>query len=55
MQVIMILHENLQMCPKLHEIYLSKYKTYSNSTFIQNLICKAIYFGFLNLNLKAVL
>jgi hypothetical protein len=51
----MTLHENLQMCPKLQEIYLTKDKTYSNSTFVQNLKCKAIYFGFLNMNLKAIL
>jgi hypothetical protein len=47
-QVIMTSHENLQMCPKLHEIYLSKDKTYSNSTFAQNLTCKDISFDFLN-------
>jgi hypothetical protein len=54
-QVIMTWHENLQRCPKLHEIYLSKDKTYSNSTFAQNLTYKATRFGFLNLNLKAML
>jgi hypothetical protein len=51
----MTLHEKLQMYPKLHEIHLSKDKTYSNSTFAQNLTCKAINFGFLNVNLKAML
>jgi hypothetical protein len=55
MQVIMTLHENLQLDPKLHEIYLSKDETYSNTTFVQNLKCKAVYFGFLNLNPKAML
>jgi hypothetical protein len=51
----MTLHKNLQMCTKLPEIYLSKDKTYSNSTFVKNLTCKAVYFGFLNLNLKEML
>jgi hypothetical protein len=54
-QVIMTLHEKLQMYPKLHEIHLSKDKSYSNSTFAQNLTCKVISFGFLNLNLKAII
>jgi hypothetical protein len=48
MQVIMTLHENLQLCPKLHEIYLSKDKIYSNTTFVQNLKCKAVYFVWQN-------
>jgi hypothetical protein len=51
----MTLHENLQWCPKLHEIYLSKDKTYSNTTLAQNLKCKDVCFGFLNLNPKAML
>jgi hypothetical protein len=55
MQVIMTLHENLQLGPKLHEIYLSKDKIYLDPTFVQNLKIKAVYFGFLNLNPKAML
>jgi hypothetical protein len=51
----MTTHENLQMCPKLQEIYLSKDKSNSNITFVPNLTCKATSFGFLNLNLKAIL
>jgi hypothetical protein len=55
MQVIMTLHENLQLCPKLHEIYLSKDKTYLNTTLIQILKFKAVYLEFSNLNSKAML
>jgi hypothetical protein len=54
-QIIMTSHENLQMCPKLHEIYPSKDKSNSNITFVQNLTCKAISFGFLNLSPKTIL
>jgi hypothetical protein len=54
-QVIMTSHENLQMCPKLYEIYPSKDKSNSNTTFVQNLTCKAISFGFLNLSPKTIL
>jgi hypothetical protein len=54
-QVIMTLYENLQMCPKLHEIYFSKDESNPNTTFVQNSKCKVVNFGFLNLNLKAIL
>jgi hypothetical protein len=46
MQVIMTLHENLQLCPKLHEIYLTKDKIYLNTTFVQNLKLKLCTLGF---------
>jgi hypothetical protein len=55
MQVIMTLHENLQSYPKLHEIYLSKDEIYLNTTSVQNIKFKMVYFGFLNLNPKAML
>jgi hypothetical protein len=55
MQVIMTFHENLQLYPKLHEIYLSEDKIYSNIIFVQNLKCRAIYLEYLNLNPKAIL
>jgi hypothetical protein len=37
MQVIMTLHENLQLCPKLHKIYLNEDKTLSSLILVQNL------------------
>jgi hypothetical protein len=43
------------MYPKLHQIHLGKDKSNSNSTFVQNLTCKAINFGFLNLSPKTIL
>jgi hypothetical protein len=46
MQVIMTLHENLHLCPKLYEIYLSKDKIYLNTTSIQNLKLKLCTLGF---------
>jgi hypothetical protein len=36
MQVIMTLHENLQLCPKLDEIYLSKDKNLFKYNFDSN-------------------
>jgi hypothetical protein len=55
MQVIMTLHENLQLCPKLHKVYLNKDKTLLSLNLVQSLKLKDLYFGFLNLNPKAML
>jgi hypothetical protein len=52
MQVIMILHENMQLCPKLYKIYLNKDKTLLNLTFVQSLKLKLCTLGFWILTLK---
>jgi hypothetical protein len=48
-------HENLQLCPKLHKLYLNKDKTLLSLILVQSLKIKALYFGFLSLTLKAML
>jgi hypothetical protein len=54
-QVIMTSHENLQTYPKLHQIHLGKDKRIQIPPLLKILTCKAISFGFLNLNLKTIL
>jgi hypothetical protein len=46
MQVIMALHENLQLSPKLQKIYLNKDKTLSSLILVQNLKLKLCTLGF---------
>jgi hypothetical protein len=40
MQAITTLHENLQLCPKLHKIYLNKDKTLLSLILVQSLKLK---------------
>jgi hypothetical protein len=51
----MTFHELLQICLKFDQIHLGKDQGNSNSTFIQNLSCKAANFELLNLSPKAFL
>jgi hypothetical protein len=46
MQVIMTLHENLQLCPKLHKIYLHKDKTLLSLILVQSFKIKLCTLGF---------
>jgi hypothetical protein len=46
MQVIMTLHENLQLCPKLHKIYLNMDKTLLSLNLVQSLKLKLCTLGF---------
>jgi hypothetical protein len=51
----MTFHEHLQMYQKFDQIPFGKDKGNSNSTFVQNLTCKAAKFEFLNLSPKTIL
>jgi hypothetical protein len=51
----MTLHKNLQIGPELYEFYTHEDKTLLSLILVQSLKIKSWYFGFLNLNPKAML